>query len=43
LAFDHYMRDLEDRHPRQRSRLSQQTWLKVTGSTDPLLQELQER
>ena len=43
LAFDRYMRDLEDRHPRQRVRLSQQTWLKVTEGTDPVLQELQER
>lgn len=34
---------LEDKHPQQRIRLSQQTWLKVTEDTDPVLQELQER
>lgn len=41
MAFDRYVTHLEDSHPRQRTRLSQQTWLKVT--TDPLLQEVQER
>lgn len=41
LAFDRYVTHLEDSHPRQRTRLSQQTWLKVT--TDPLLQEVQKR
>ena len=44
MAFDRYLRDLEDKHPQQRVRLSQQTWLKVTDEdTDPVLQELQER
>ena len=43
LAFDQYMKKLEDDHPRYRTRLSQQTWLRVNGSTDSVLKDLQER
>lgn len=43
VAFDKYMRYLEDNHPRERTRLSKQTWLRVTGSTDLVLRDLQRR
>ncbi|KAL9975420.1 hypothetical protein ACROYT_G012581 [Oculina patagonica] len=43
LAFNSHIRFLEDRNPQQRTRLSQQAWLTVTGSTDPVLRDLQER
>lgn len=43
VAFDQYMRYLEDNHPRERTRLSKQTWLSVTGSTDVVLRDLQQR
>ncbi|KAJ7337216.1 L-ascorbic acid binding [Desmophyllum pertusum] len=43
LAFDQHMKSIEDNNPLQRTRLSQQAWLKVTGSTDPVLQDLQKR
>lgn len=43
VAFDEYMTYLEDNHPRERTRLSKQTWLRVTGSTDLVLKDLQRR
>lgn len=43
MAFNDHLRYLEDRNPQQRTRLSQQAWLKVTGSTDPVLRDIQER
>lgn len=43
MAFDQHMRSLEDNDPQQRTRLSQQAWLRVTESTDPVLRDLQQR
>ena len=43
MAFNDHLKYLEDRNPQQRTRLSQQAWLKVTGSTDPVLRDIQER
>ena len=41
--LDTHMYDLEKNHPQHRSRLSKQTWLTVNGSTDPVINQLQER
>lgn len=43
LVFDQYMKNLEDNHPLHRTRLSQQTWLRLGGSTDAVLRGLRER
>ena len=43
LALDKYMRNKEENHPWHRTRLSQQTWLKMSGNTDLVMRDLQER
>lgn len=43
LALDKYMRNKEENHPRHRARLSQQTWLRMSGNTDLVMRDLRER
>ena len=43
VVLDRYMKKLENNHPRYRTRLSQQTWLTMTGSKDAVLRDIQER
>ena len=43
VVLNQYMKKLEDNHPRYRTRLSQQTWLTMTGSKDAVLRDIQER
>lgn len=43
VVLDRYMKKLENNHPRYRTRLSQQTWLTMTGSKDVVLRDIQER
>ena len=42
-VLERYMKKLENNHPRYRTRLSQQTWLTMTGSKDAVLRDIQER
>lgn len=43
LLVDQYMKKVENNHSKHRTRVSQQTWLQLRGSEDPVLRHLQER
>lgn len=43
VVLDRYMNNIVEEHPQQRTRLSQQTWLQMSGTSDSVLRDLQDR